>query len=94
MRAVVHLSHIMGLIEDREHRRMLNCIEAYGEIPSLRGISAASLMRRLTSDKKTIQGRVHFVLTEGIGKWRIASDVNPHQVREATGIALADLGPA
>ena len=94
MRAVVHLSHIMGLIEDGEHRRMLNCIEAYGEIPSLSGISAASLMRRLTSDKKTIQGRVHFVLTEGIGKWRIASDVNPHQVREATEIALADLGPA
>lgn len=94
MRAVVHLSHGMGLIEDDERERILRCIDAYGEIPSLQGISAASLMKRLSSDKKTIQGRVHFVLTEGIGKWRISSDVDLYQVRDATETALADLVPA
>ena len=94
MRAAVHLSHILGLVEDQEHRRMLNCIAAYGEIPSLEGVSAANLMKRLSRDKKTIQGRVHFVLTEGIGKWRIASDVDLGQVRDATDAALSDLAAA
>jgi 3-dehydroquinate synthase len=94
MRAVVHLSKILGLLEDKEHRRILNCIDAYGEIPSLQGVSAANLMKRLSSDKKTIQGRVHFVLTEGVGKWRISSDVELYKVREATETALADLVPA
>ena len=93
MRAAVHLSHILGLVEDREHRRILDCIAAYGPIPPLGGVSAANLMRRLSSDKKTIQGRIHFVLTEGIGKWRISSDVDLGQVRQATETALADLAP-
>jgi 3-dehydroquinate synthase len=94
MRAVVHLSEIMGLLDEAGHRRILRCIDAYGEIPSLQGVSAANLMKRLSSDKKTIQGRVHFVLTEGVGKWRISSDVDLYQVRQATETALADLVPA
>lgn len=91
MRAVVHLSHMMDLVQDREHRRMLDCIDAYGSIPSLDGIRAAALVRRLTSDKKSIQGRVHFVLTEGVGKWRITSDVDGRMVEEATTLALSEL---
>ena len=91
MRAVVHLSHQLGLLEDREHARILACINAFGDIPSLEGIRASNLMKRLSKDKKTIQGLVHFVLTEGVGKWRISSDVDLDRVREATETALADL---
>lgn len=91
MRAVVHLSHMMGLVEDREHGRILGCIGAYGAIPPLDGVRASNLVRRLASDKKTIQGRVHFVLTEGVGKWRISSDVDGRLVEEATSRALAEL---
>ncbi len=94
MRAVVHLSHDLGLVEDGEHDRILGCIDAYGKIPSLEGIRAANLMKRLASDKKTIQGRVHFVLTEGVGKWRISSDIDIDRVRQATETALAELVPA
>jgi 3-dehydroquinate synthase len=91
MRAVVHLSHQLDLVNDAEHRRILDCIGAYGEIPSLDGIRAENLVRRLASDKKTIQGKVHFVLTEGVGKWRISADVDGWQAQEATARALADL---
>ncbi len=91
MRAVVHLSHQLGLLADREHGRMLACINAYGEIPLLEDIRALNLMKRLSKDKKSIQGRVHFVLTEGVGKWRISSDVDLDRVRQATETALADL---
>jgi 3-dehydroquinate synthase len=94
MRAAVHLSHILGLVKDAEHARILACIGAYGEIPALEDVRAANLMKRLSSDKKTIQGRVHFVLTEGVGKWRISSDVDLDRVLQATETALGDLVPA
>ncbi|MBM3793362.1 MAG: 3-dehydroquinate synthase [Acidobacteria bacterium] len=91
MRAVVHLSHQLDLVNDAGHRRILDCIGAYGAIPSLDGIRAENLVRRVASDKKTIQGKVHFVLTEGVGKWRISADVDGWQAQEATARALEDL---
>jgi len=39
--------------------------------PSLEGIVAENLMSRLASDKKTIQGKVRFVLPVRIGEARV-----------------------
>lgn len=51
-------------------------IAKYGPIPPLNGISAASLASRLVSDKKTIQGNVHFVLPVKIGEVTVVSGVD------------------
>lgn len=90
MRAVSHLGLDMGLLSDGDHRRIISCIDSYGPIPPLDGIEASSLMNRLVSDKKTIQGRVHFVLPAGIGEVKITSDVDPALVMRATEAALGE----
>jgi 3-dehydroquinate synthase len=91
MRAVTHLGRILGTASTPDCERMLAAIDAYGRIPDLRGISAESLTARLASDKKTIQGKVHFVLPEGIGKVTVRSGVDPDLVLQATRTALAEL---
>jgi 3-dehydroquinate synthase len=55
----------------------------YGPIPSLKGISAANLAKRLVSDKKTIQGNVHFVLPTKIGEVTVVSGVGDAVVLES-----------
>jgi 3-dehydroquinate synthase len=58
-------------------------IAKYGPIPPLTGISAANLAKRLVSDKKTIQGNVHFVLPTRIGEVTVVSGIDDHLVMEA-----------
>jgi 3-dehydroquinate synthase len=58
-------------------------IVSYGPIPSLKGISASNLAKRLVSDKKTIQGNVHFVLPVKIGEVKVVSGVDDRIVLES-----------
>src|SRR5580692_5631638 len=55
----------------------------YGPIPSLNGVRANNLAKRLASDKKTIQGNVHFVLPVKIGEVTVVSNVDDRVVLEA-----------
>jgi 3-dehydroquinate synthase len=55
----------------------------YGPIPSLNGISASNLAKRLVSDKKTIQGNVHFVLPVKIGEVTVVSGLDDRVVLES-----------
>lgn len=58
-------------------------IAGYGPIPSLSGISAANLAKRLVKDKKSIQGNVHFVLPTKIGEVTVVSGVDDRVVLES-----------
>lgn len=66
-----------------EAERIAGLVASYGEIPSLEGIDPERLFARLGSDKKTLQGRVHFVLPERIGTVKVVSGVPKSDVIEA-----------
>jgi 3-dehydroquinate synthase len=55
----------------------------YGPIPPLDGISSGNLAKRLVSDKKTIQGNVHFVLPVKIGEVKVVSGIDDRVVLES-----------
>lgn len=88
MNAATHLARIAGLLPESETSQILECVRRYGPIPPLEGIEAARLVGRLGADKKTIQGKVHFVLPERIGVVKILSGIPPEQVLAATEAAL------
>lgn len=89
MNAVTHLARMLGTLPAAESDRILECVRRYGPIPSLSGIEASRLVARLTSDKKTIQGKVHFVLPERVGVVQIRSGIPEAQILAATEAALA-----
>jgi len=91
MRAVGHLALLTGVCGEADVRRMNDAISAYGAIPALDGITAASLVARLGSDKKTIQGKVHFVLAERIGSVVVRSGIEESLILQATETALREL---
>jgi 3-dehydroquinate synthase len=89
MRAATYLAHLCGHLESEDATEILDAIARYGPIPSLDGIRAQSLAARLSSDKKTIHGNVHFVLPVRVGEVKVVSGVAEKLVVEAIWSALA-----
>ena len=89
MQAAVHLAESTRHLSAQDGATIRDTITRYGPIPPLDGIPAASLFGRLTADKKTLQGRVHFVLPRKIGEVTVVSGVADDLVRAAIQAALA-----
>lgn len=90
MRAATYLAHDLGLLSAPDCHSILYVLDRYGPIPSVQGIGAEALQRRLVKDKKTIQSKIHFVLPVRIGEVVVKPDVPPEPVLKAIERALAD----
>jgi 3-dehydroquinate synthase len=93
MRAVSHLGRFAGITSEETCKRIIQCIDAYGDIPNIADIDGQKLLNRLGSDKKTIQGKVHFVFASTIGRTVIRSGIDSTLILHGIETALADLLP-
>jgi 3-dehydroquinate synthase len=89
MRAATWLGERAGYCPPAEAERIHEIIRLYGPIPPLDGISADRLVALLVHDKKTVQGKVHFVLPVKVGEVTVVSEIDPALVREAIVFALS-----
>ncbi len=89
MVAAVQLAVLLNCVDAQAAYDIFATIRKYGPIPSLEDVTPESLVARLRSDKKTIRGRVHFVLPEKIGVTKIVSDAPDDLVFSAVKAALA-----
>jgi 3-dehydroquinate synthase len=83
MLAAVSLALDTGRLSSADAGAMRDLILRYGPIPPLDGIPAANLHRRLVHDKKTVQGKIHFVLPTGIGDCAVVAGVDEQAVLDA-----------
>lgn len=88
MRAAVYLAESTGYLSAEDSVDILEMIAAYGPIPPLTGIPAQNLFARLVHDKKTVQGKVHFVLPVCIGEVTVVTGVEDKLVLDAIRFAL------
>jgi 3-dehydroquinate synthase len=89
MLAAARLARTQGILNPHDEVEIAECIGAYGPLPALDGLDARKLAARLKGDKKTIQGRIHFVLPERIGKVRVTADISEEAALAAIESALA-----
>jgi len=89
MRAAIYLAERTGYLSAEESVEVLETIDSYGPIPALSGISPENLLVRLLHDKKTVQGKVHFVLPVRIGEVTVVSGVAEAAVKDAIRSALS-----
>jgi 3-dehydroquinate synthase len=89
MKAATHLASTTGLLNSGDRDAILHAVDLYGPIPPLNGITAENLVGRLGKDKKTIKGKIHFVLPDRIGHVQILSGLDDTDVLAATRAALA-----
>jgi 3-dehydroquinate synthase len=83
MIAAVELSFLAGVLSKEDREQIEGTIRSYGPIPAISDLNPENLVRRLAKDKKTLGGKVHFVLATGIGSVKIVSGIDPSQVKQA-----------
>lgn len=83
MKAATHLARLTGHLGSGEAERIIDAVDAYGPIPSLEGVTADALLARLGADKKTVHGKVHFVLPTQIGATTVVSGIDTRLIRQA-----------
>jgi 3-dehydroquinate synthase len=83
MCAATHLARQTENLDERNAAEILEAVKLYGPIPSARNIPAERLASRLIKDKKTIQGKVHFILPRSIGEVFVASGFDDRAVLRA-----------
>jgi 3-dehydroquinate synthase len=88
MRAATHLAEKTGRLATDAADTIHRVVGTYGPIPALDGIPATHLAARLRSDKKTVQGKIHFVLPVKIGDVAIVSGIDDRLVLESIEAAL------
>ena len=82
MVGAAEISVQMGLLPPADCRRMVQLIRTMGLPQRTEGVTADAMYEDLFHDKKTVGGRIHWVLAEGIGKVVIRDDVPEMTVRK------------
>jgi 3-dehydroquinate synthase len=83
MLAATRLAHLFGTLGAEDARLISEVIHCYGPLPEAGEIDPVHLIDRLSGDKKTIHGKIHFVLPASIGAVVIKSGIDEHLVRQA-----------
>jgi 3-dehydroquinate synthase len=94
MIAAGRLAEAMGLLAGDARQQIERCVLDYGPLPDPGEIAAENLTARISGDKKTIGGRVHFVLADRIGNVRVVTDPPGGLVLKAAAGALEALQEA
>ena len=76
------ISVAMGLLGGADRRRIEWLIRTMGLPYTVKDVAPDAMYEDLFHDKKTVGGRIHWVLAEGIGKVSVHSDVPEDVVRE------------
>jgi 3-dehydroquinate synthase len=72
----------LGKLDAATARRITSVVRAYASLPAVT-VSSRALVRRLSADKKTVDGVAHFVLPRAIGRVEIAANVPERVVSKA-----------
>jgi 3-dehydroquinate synthase len=88
MLAATRLAELTGTLHGDEADRIARVIGSYGPLPAMTDLHPDRLLARLASDKKTLQGKVHFVLPTTIGEVKVMSGIDPALIRQAIVEAL------
>jgi 3-dehydroquinate synthase len=88
MLAATRLAELVGLLDGNEAVRIQKTICAYGPIPPADDLSRDRLIKKLGSDKKTLGGKVHFVLPTAIGNVKVVPGVEETLIRQAMSESL------
>ena len=81
--AATRLAELSDLLKPPEGERIARLVRAVGPLPPIRDLALEEVLKLLPRDKKAIGGRIHWVLTERIGKVRIIDTVSPRLVAAA-----------
>jgi 3-dehydroquinate synthase len=91
MHAATRLAVLTGDLKGEVAAEICGAIDLYGPLPEVRDLKPDNLLARLENDKKTMQGKVHFVLPTEIGSVKVVSGIDTALIRTAITEAFASM---
>ena len=88
MLAATRLAELTGTLKGTDADQIARVIISYGPLPAIGDLQPDRLLARLYHDKKTMQGKVHFVLPTSIGNVKVVSGIETALIRQAAAEAL------
>ena len=84
------ISKTLGLLAASELELLREAVRLAGSLPSASDLDKGAILRSILRDKKTVAGRLKWVLLEGIGRARIVDgkEITPRLLRESIGVGL------
>jgi 3-dehydroquinate synthase len=83
MLSATRMAELMKLLDPGSADAIRRTICRYGPLPPAHNLDPDRLIARLASDKKTLQGKVHFVLPTAIGEVKVVSGIDDNLIRRA-----------
>jgi len=83
MLAATRIAELLRLLDAASADSIRKTICRYGPLPPANGLDPDRLIARLASDKKTLQGTVHFILPITIGEVKVVSGIDSQLIRRA-----------
>ncbi len=83
MLAASRIAQLVDMMPEAECERVAAVVNAFGPFPPTHDLSADRLLAGMGRDKKTIDGKLHFVLPVTIGKVKIVDDIPETIIRQA-----------
>jgi 3-dehydroquinate synthase len=71
------------LLADRDRTALATLISSLGPLPPIADVATAQILDAMKHDKKTIAGRLHFVLPTAVGATTIVDDVTRKEMKDA-----------
>ena len=88
MIGAAYISQFMGYIEEKTVQRIKQLIDALRLPQQAEGCTADNMYESIFHDKKTIQGKVHWVLMQSIGSVVVENEIPETVVRDSMGKCL------
>jgi 3-dehydroquinate synthetase len=88
MIAAAEIGVNVGGTPEKVAERIIGCVLQYGPLPKVK-VDAATVFRTISSDKKTVNAKPHFVLIDKLGSTVIRNDVPPHVIKDAIRSVIA-----
>jgi 3-dehydroquinate synthase len=88
MRVAAEVGTRRGLLTRDENEALAAIIVQMGPLPPIGDLAVDDVLEAVKRDKKVVEGRLHFVLPDGIGKTIVATNVSEAELSDA----LARLG--
>lgn len=73
--AATRLAWRLGMLSTSQEERIARLVRRVGALPPIGDLAPAKVLQLLPRDKKTVGGRIHWVLPERVGKVTIVVDV-------------------
>ena len=83
MLVAAQLAATRGALAKQDQAALVDLIARLGPLPPIADVAAPEILEAMKHDKKTVAGKLHFVLPTAIGAWAIVDDVTEREMKAA-----------